>query len=277
MTVTSFLGEQGYPLHVPRPIPGRAIGGYNVKTQSLLASIATVIALAATPATAADMRMPVKAPPAPPLVAAYNWTGFYIGGHAGGGFGEKCFTFEGDDRGCHDTDGFVGGGQIGFNVQSNQFVFGVEFSGSWADLSGSHTAPVFSIFGTHSLHSDVSTILLLTGRVGLAFDRALLYVSGGGAWVRDKFEVVTVPFGSTASTKQNRTGWTVGAGLEYGLAPNWSIALQYNYIDLGDKGVTFDLGAGPFTYQADQHIHLATARLNYRFGGFGGGPVAARY
>ena len=77
------------------------------------------------------------------------------------------------------------------------------------------------------------------------------------------------------SAKQNRTGWTIGAGLEYGLAPNWSIAVQYNYIDLGDKDVNF-VGPTAFTIQADSHIHLATARINYRFGGFGG-PVAARY
>jgi outer membrane immunogenic protein len=249
----------------------------------LLASFATLIALTAAPATAADMRMPVKAPPAPPPVAAYNWTGFYIGGHAGGGFGEKCFTTISDigsaiSEGCHDGDGFLGGGQIGFNIQSNQFVFGVEFSGSWADITGSHTLPLAPAV---SWHSDVSTILLLTGRVGLTFDRLLLYVTGGGAWVRDKFELVNPLIPVTASTKHNRTGWTVGAGLEYGLAPNWSIAVQYNYVDLGDKDVTFNVNlpggaSASFTEQIDQQIHLATVRLNYRFGGFGG-PVVARY
>lgn len=152
-------------------------------------------------------------------------------------------------------------------------MFGVEFSGSWADLTGSHDQALNN--GDSLLHSDTDSILLLTGRVGLAFDRALLYVTGGGAWVRNEFRYNDGGFVWT--DKQNRTGWTVGAGLEYGLTPNWSIAVQYNYIDLGDKDVNFFTpDAGSFTAKADSHIHLATARINYRFGGFGG-PIVARY
>jgi outer membrane immunogenic protein len=237
----------------------------------LLASVATGAILTGS-AAAADMRMPVKAPPAPPPIAAYNWSGFYIGGHAGGAFGERCFSNVFGSLGCHDNDGFAGGGQIGFNVQSNQFVFGVEFSGSWADLTGSRTSVFFT---GDSIHTDVDTILLLTGRLGLAFDRALLYVTGGGAWVRNEFRYGD-SFGSVSTEKHNRTGWTVGAGLEYGITPNWSIAVQYNYVDLGDKDVTFATPNIVFTAQTESHIHLATARLNYRFGGYGA-PIAARY
>ena len=80
----------------------------------------------------------------------------------------------------------------------------------------------------------------------MTFDRLLLYVTGGGAWVRDEFNYSSPGIG-TATTKQNRTGWTIGAGLEYGLSPNWSIAAQYNYIDLGDKDVTFGAPFAPFT------------------------------
>ena len=103
----------------------------------------TGVALAALggSALAADLParrgMPVKAPE--PVSYGYNWSGFYIGAHGGGGWGEKCFADTGLSDGCHDTDGWLGGGQVGFNVQSGQFVFGVEFSGSWADISGSHT------------------------------------------------------------------------------------------------------------------------------------------
>ena len=71
----------------------------------------------------------------------------------------------------------------------------------------------------------------------MTFDRMLLYVTGGGAWVRDEF-TYNAP-ASGRSVKQNRTGWTIGAGIEYGLSPNWSIAAQYNFIDLGDKDVVF--------------------------------------
>ena len=155
-------------------------------------------------------------------------------------------------------------------MQPGQFVFGVEFSGSWADISGSHNA-LLTPADTYS--SEMNTILLFTGRVGMTFDRMLLYVTGGGAWARNEFTYTASPGVGTSITKQNRTGWTVGAGIEYGLSPNWSIAAQYNFIDLGDKDVTF--GAPTvFTASADQELHLATVRLNYRFGG---GPVVARY
>ncbi len=85
----------------------------------------------------------------------------------------------------------------------------------------------------------MNTILLFTGRVGMTFDRMLLYVTGGGAWVRNEFTYNGVVLGTVDSVKQNRTGWTIGAGIEYGLSPNWSIAAQYNFIDLGDKDVVF--------------------------------------
>jgi outer membrane immunogenic protein len=238
----------------------------------LLTGVALAV-LASSSALAADLpaRMPVKAPPAP-VPVAYNWSGFYIGGHGGGGFSEKTFTFDGLDDGTHDGDGWVAGGQVGFNWQTGQFVFGVEFSGSAADISGSHASPIDPFF-TYS--SDIDSIFLLTGRIGLAFDRLLLYVNGGGAWVREE---LTGTFNDGAvilsdSVKKNRSGWTVGGGLEYGITPNWSIAAQYNFIDLGEKDVFFPVN--DFGANAEQQIHLVTGRINYRFNW--GGPVVARY
>lgn len=235
----------------------------------LLTGIA-LAALSCGSALAADLPArrgaPVKAPEV--MSYGYNWSGFYVGAHVGGGWSNKCFTFAGTGDGCHDGDGWLGGGQVGFNMQSGQFVFGVEFSGSFADITGSNSslsAPA------ESYHSDATSIFLLTGRVGMTFDRMLLYVNGGGAWVRDKFDYA-VGGVITDSVKQNRTGWTIGAGVEYGLTPNWSLAAQYNYIDLGDKDVTYPVRG--FTASAEQEVHLATVRLNYRFGG---GPIAARY
>lgn len=240
----------------------------------LLTGVA-LAALASGSALAADLParrgMPVKAPEA--VVAyGYNWSGFYIGAHGGGGWSDKCFTFAGASDGCHDGDGWLGGGQIGFNMQTGQFVFGIEFSGSWADITGSHNA---LLVPADIYHSDVNSILMLTGRVGMTFDRMLLYVTGGGAWVRDEFRYTDTSALGTSTVKQNRGGWTIGAGLEVGLAPNWSIAVQYNFIDLGDKDVHFAGAGGTFTDRVDQELHLATVRLNYRFGG--AGPVVARY
>jgi outer membrane immunogenic protein len=237
--------------------------------KKLLLTGVALATLASSSALAADLprRAPVKAPE--PVVYAYNWSGFYIGAHAGGGWGEKCFTFAAASDGCHDGNGAVAGGQLGFNYQTGQFVFGVEFSGSWANITGDHVG-LLAPFGTY--HSEINTILMLTGRVGMAFDRTLLYVTGGGAWANAELDY-TRPAGVSSADK-SRSGWTVGAGIEYGFTPNWSIAAQYNFIDFGDKSINFT-GAGlNFNDNIDQQIHLATVRLNYRFGG---SPIVARY
>jgi outer membrane immunogenic protein len=172
-------------------------------------------------------------------------------------------------EGCHDVDGLLGGGQVGFNWQSNQFVFGVEFSGSVADLNGSHVIP-----GTLSENysTSVDGLFLLTGRVGLTWDRVLAYVTGGGAWSRDRYTYTDLA-GLTSDARENRWGWTVGAGLEFALSPNWSLAAQYNYVDFGDKERNFSGLAGAFNENIDQQLHIGTVRLNYRFGG----PAVAPY
>ena len=91
-------------------------------------------------------------------------------------------------------------------------------------------------------------------------------------WVRDEFSY-TSPGVGTATTKQNRAGWTVGAGLEYGLSPNWSIAAQYNYVDLGDK--TYPLGDPD---AVDVKTHLVRVGVNYRFAtGKAPAPVVTKY
>jgi outer membrane immunogenic protein len=241
--------------------------------RSLCCGVA-LVALAAGSALAADLPARTRAAPppaAPPVAYAYNWSGFYIGAHGGGGWSDKCFAFGGFDDGCHKGDGWLAGGQLGFNWQTGNVVFGVEVSGSFADISGSNPA---ILDPTDTYHARVDSVFLATGRLGWSWDRVLAYVSAGGAWVRDRFEYVDAGFGSSTA-RETRWGWTVGGGLELGLAPNWSVGVQYNYVDLGDRDTSFT-GAAAFNTNVDQQLHLATARLNYRFGG-PPAPVVARY
>jgi outer membrane immunogenic protein len=254
--------------------PPRANTGDDLMKTKLLSAMAFVAALPvvmSAPVSAADMRAPVKAPlPAP--VYAYNWTGFYIGGHIGGAWSERCFegTLGIVGKACNDKSGWLGGGQVGFNIQTGQFVFGVEFSGSWSDLGGGNTTGTLPAGWWAS--SDGKSLLLLTGRVGYAFDRALIYVTGGGAWARNSVDLSNGV--AVISHDFDRQGWTIGAGFEYALSPNWSLAGQYNFVDLGSKSVAF---AAPLnvTGSVSQDVHVATLRLNYRFGW--GAPVTARY
>ena len=145
-----------------------------------------------------------------------------------------------DVEGCVDRTGWLGGGQIGYNWQAGQVVFGVEFSGSFADLGGGVNAGVLP--GGEFFESDGKSLLMLTGRLGWAADRALFYVTGGAASVRANVDLHTPLGGGVILSREvsfTRTGWTFGIGAEYAFTPNWSFAAQYNWIDLGDRDVNF--------------------------------------
>jgi len=98
-----------------------------------------------------------------------------------------------------------------------------------------------------------------------AADRTLLYVKAGGAWARDVYTITATGF--FAETSDTNWGWTVGAGLEYGMTPNWSLKLEYNYLSFDTQRVTFVPNTGgPFDRDVDQTIHVLKAGINYRFG-----------
>jgi outer membrane autotransporter protein len=229
-------------------------------------------------AMAADMRMPVKAPPAPAPVA-YNWSGFYIGAHVGGAWGTKewFLTDPGLDFGSHDVSGLIAGGQVGFNWQApgSNWVLGIEAQASWSNADGEHiiTIPGATAIG---LRSEVEWLGTVTGRLGYAFDRVLVYAKGGFAFAHDNFEVFNPSGPEVFSTDKTRTGWTVGGGIEVALGGNWSAKGEYNFMDLGKKSVTFTDGGDVIPFDVDQQLHVVKFGINYRFGGFGG-PVVARY
>jgi outer membrane immunogenic protein len=241
--------------------------------RTILAGLAAVT-LVATNAFAADL--PRKAPLAPVVVApAFSWTGFYIGAHVGGAKVERCLSFDlFPGEACIDRTGWLGGGQIGYNWQAGQLVLGVEFSGSFADLGGGNNAGALPGLPGFFFESDGKSLLMLTGRLGWAADRALFYVTGGAARVKADVELFAAPGVSLGDASLTRTGWTFGVGAEYAFTPNWSFAAQYNWIDLGDRDVNFVLFP-TFAGNVDQTLHVFTLRMNYRFGGYG--PVAARY
>ncbi|NWG23106.1 MAG: porin family protein [Pseudorhodoplanes sp.] len=216
-----------------------------------LASLAIAgLALSMVSASAADLsRRPVyKAPP--PVAQIYNWTGFYIGGHIGGAFGSEEVTgLPAGFTGKTDPDGFIGGAQAGYNWQSGNWVFGIEGDWSWSGADGS------TVIGATPFTSDQNWLATATGRIGYAWDNWLWYAKGGAAWL-------STDYGTPGfSLSDTRTGWTIGGGVEVGLAPNWSAKLEYNYMDFGSEGYVFP--QGPAT--VDTQIHVVKAGLNYRF------------
>jgi outer membrane immunogenic protein len=227
--------------------------------------------MAASPTLAADM--PVKARPAPIAVAVTTWSGCYIGANIGAGWSDQKYTVvsgpsTGETRYDFSSDGIVGGGQVGCDLQYGQFVFGIQ--GMW-DASGIEGRGDV-IEGTNvTAETKVSSFATLTGRVGYAAQpNWLLYVKGGGAWVRSKHTEFVTNTGAlfNGPEKLTHSGWTIGGGVEWMFAPGWSAFVEYNYMDLKEKF------APVLFFNIQQDVQVVLVGLNYRFGG---GPVVARY
>jgi len=229
--------------------------------------VATGLVMLAVPAAAADVRMPVtKAPPVlPPMAQVYNWTGFYIGGHVGGAFAGNNTFLGSDGR-------FLGGGQLGFDYQfAPNWVAGIEAQYSWLGGNSNSGLP-FVPAGVATL--DNRGIGSVTGRVGYTWGPVLAYAKGGYAFVDRDLSVTQfgapVPF---ATTGRGKDGYTIGAGLEYMFAPNWSAKAEYQYFDFGRTTFTAPPPIAGTQFKNDEHT--VKAGVNYRF--TFGGPQGPRY
>jgi outer membrane immunogenic protein len=213
---------------------------------ALLASVALV-------GTAAAADLPVKAPvyKAPAMAPLYNWTGFYVGLNAGYSWGRQdnsdvnalgVTVLSNSDH----LNGFIGGGQIGYNWQVNQWVFGLEadFQGSGQKADGSMfiAAPPSNFAPTTNVTINYTDKLdwfgTVRGRIGYAMGTTgnwLPYVTGGWAYGHGEISATT-SLGESFSGSQDYSGWTVGGGVEWAFANLWSAKLEYLYIDFGDRG-----------------------------------------
>jgi outer membrane immunogenic protein len=234
-----------------------------------------LLALSAQTASAADMLSRVAK--APPMVAApaFSWTGCYAGVHAGGGWGDKDWYDIGQKFAEHNVRGWLAGGQLGCDVQAGSFVFGIEGQGSWAEIKGGADNIFTDAFASHS---RIERMLTATGRVGYAWDRALLYIRGGGAWAHEEHWQTSDALNGGVLTRgdSNRRGWLLGAGLEWVFAPNWSVKLEYNYVDFGSDLAQLR-GLDSLDTDIDQDLHTVIVGLNYRFATGGKAPVVTKY
>lgn len=231
----------------------------------------------ASAASAADMA--IKAPQPPRPVAAFDWSGFYVGAHVGGGWKSNSWIEPGTNgipagtqTASYNATGLIGGGQAGYNYQRGWAVFGIE-----GEISGSGIKGEASCFPelpaeVQTCSTNVKWMATVTGRFGVAFDRTLVYVKGGYAWARENLaNPLTLPLPPvTWQTSDNRGGGTVGIGVEYGFTPNWSAKVEYDYIDFGTHDVGFPSpapGVVPFNENVRQKVSLVKVGINYRFGG----------
>ena len=212
----------------------------------LLASVAALGLVAAGAASAADLpsrKGPVAAPVYMP--PAFSWTGFYVGANAGYGWGNVNANGWAN---VGDLDGFVGGGQIGYNYQMGQFVLGLEADLQGADLSSGNNLGLLNVktdyFGT------------VRARVGVAFDRFMPYITGGWAYGNVKTSIPGIGF---SSDRSHTGGYAVGGGLEYAFTNNIIAGVEYLYVDLGEKNI---LGANT---KVGTDFSVVRARLSYKF------------
>jgi outer membrane immunogenic protein len=228
--------------------------------KSILLATTALVAFAGA-AAAADLGVP-RSPVAAAVVApAFNWTGFYIGAHAGYGFGRSTGIDPGLGPFPANTSGPLIGGQLGFNYQVNNIVLGVEADLAFAAISGRNVNLIADVLYRTNMLGSLRT------RAGLAVDRSLFYVTGGLGFQGGSFATVA---GVTAE-KYTRVGWTLGAGYEYSFTQNWTAKIEYNYYNFGTRTL------GPIyigTVQSD--VHTVKLGVNYLFS-TGPSAVVARY
>lgn len=226
-------------------------------------------------AFAADMSVPVytKAPAAVPV---FSWTGFYIGVNGGVGWGNTTEDLTSLSVGAAavpltlplsnlGTSGFMGGAQAGFNYQIGPAVFGVEADGDWADITGH--GPCLAVL---TCSSKTKWLFDVSGRVGLAVDRALVYVKGGYAWAGIDYNA-TAGAALAAPNSLTRSGGEFGLGIEYAITNNWTAKVEYDYIDFRSTSSTIPVavaGAGAAiaagVNQANT-LQMMKAGVNYKF------------
>jgi outer membrane immunogenic protein len=248
-----------------------------VTTARLTLAAATLAVLAGS-ATAADLgaRAPAPYQPPPPPPPLFSWTGCYIGGNIGGGWASHSSNdvtgavtgVIGADLGSHTASGFIGGGQIGCDYQAGVWVFGVQGMFDGSGMQGSNTDAT----GLFVVNSNIPWLATVTGRVGVtAAPTVQVYAKGGGAWVRDNYTVTAVPGIALGNASSTPSGWTVGGGVEWAFAGNWTAFAEYNYLDFGTPGVNFTpaVGAAAFPINIKQNINSFMVGINYRFGAIG--------
>lgn len=255
--------------------------------RKVLLSTVAVVAISGT-AFAADLPSR-RAPPVyvPPAIPIFSWTGFYVGGDVGAAFGlDKAFAVSRTGAGSFgpfnvgEQTGIIGGGHIGYNLSTQSFpllggfggigggggVIGIEADFTGSDYRGSFGADGF---GNPAIHDQSQIQGSVRGRLGIAVDRALFFVTGGAAVAEFKDDY------TLQSISHDRIGYTVGGGVEYALTTNWSLRGEYRYSDFGHFTDQLPLVAVNVSHR--EIMQRATLGFSYKFDTPALAPVVARY
>jgi outer membrane immunogenic protein len=263
---------------------------FGVPAMQRLATGVIAVALIGTPALAADMGVPARSyyPPLPPAI--YDWTGIYLGFHVGGGMLVDSVSQNGVSPNNVDLAasgnltpaGVIGGVQGGANYEFAPWVVGIEASWTDSAIQGNTliacSACVFSGKGiaNERFTSQAKWFAAVTGRFGYAANDWLFYGKAGGAWMSSRYTEDLLGIGSgvngvTVATEvitDNRAGFTVGAGIEFGLVENLTGKIEYDFYDFGSKNYNFNFIT---PVSVNSNLHTIIVGLNYKFN-WSGGP-----
>lgn len=224
----------------------------------------TVSFLAVSSAHAADVIHAEE--PVPVFTApAFSWTGAYIGGQVGYGWGKSQFAFDGGSE-KFKPNGFLGGLYAGYNfgVGSNA-ILGIDADITYNDLSeGGASIDEASGF-TESLESKLRWSGAVRARLGYAVDRVMPYIAGGVAFgnIKNTYTQAFPDTGIQSSLSETRTGWTAGAGVDYAVTDNVIMRLEYRYTDYGRK--TFDTDIGDVSFRNKFKTNEVRLGVAYKF------------
>lgn len=214
----------------------------------VLLAVASTIALGLQSASAADLGTPYKAPP--PVPPMFSWTGWYVGVNGGGAWGQtdhsvtaSALGLPAATTGNFDVDGGLAGGTLGYSYQIGQWVLGLETDLDWTNIEGTNSTPVRigGVAGNVAVASRLQWLDTTRARLGWAFGHVLLYGTGGAAF--GGLTATTTATGAglgTAATAtladtQTRFGYTAGAGVEWAFTDNFTVKVEYLYVNLGSQ------------------------------------------
>jgi outer membrane immunogenic protein len=248
-----------------------------MRRQILLASIGAIaIAGSAFAAEPPPVTPPVYLPPPP----VFTWTGLYMGVQIGYAWGNDPIDVA--DVGVPDgffdirPTGVIGGAHVGYDLQIGPWVAGLEGTVDGTSIRGTTTSagvPDVTMIARSSVQGSIRL------RAGIAFDRVLIYGTGGAAFASIENEYSSGLLGLEETDSKTRSGWTVGGGIAYAITNNWSIGAEYRYSDFGRSPdfpfSSINLGTVSFTHHLTEN--QVQARLSYKFTPFAPAPVVAKY
>jgi opacity protein-like surface antigen len=219
----------------------------------------------------ADAPPPSYPPAYAPVYAptlTYDWTGIYAGGHVGGAVTKSVWTYTDllpslDIMG-QSQNGFAGGGHVGVQKQWGSVVLGAEAAYTWMDQEATSTSSVVD----RSLTSTAKSLLLVTGKFGVAWENILAYSKAGYAMGDVAYRTTTTSTGALLTSSSDREqGWTAGVGLEYALWTHVILGVEYDYVRLSVASRNQPPVVGATVTGAGVDTQMVTARLSFKFGG----------